>query len=65
MDYDARIKKSEYKNRCLLQKAQSILEYVLLIIVIGAAFAAMQVYVNRAVQANLKSLEAQINESPQ
>lgn len=47
------------------RKGQSILEYALLIAVVAAAFVAMQAYVNRAVQANLKSLEDQINESPQ
>lgn len=47
------------------RKAQSVLEYALLITVVAMAFVAMQTYVQRAVQANVKSLEDQINESPQ
>lgn len=46
-------------------KAQSIIEYAVLVTVIAAAFMAMQVYVRRAVQANLKMIEKQINAEPQ
>lgn len=47
------------------RKAQSILEYAILIMIVAAAFMAMNLYVQRAVQANLKSLEIQVNENPQ
>ncbi|MFH1655888.1 MAG: hypothetical protein ABH954_04700 [Candidatus Omnitrophota bacterium] len=50
-----------FKNK----KAQSMLEYTLLIAVVAAAFVAMRMYVQRAVQANFKVIEDRINEEPQ
>jgi len=47
------------------KRAQSTLEYAMLVAVVAAAFIAMHTYVQRSVQANLKSLEDQINDSPQ
>ena len=46
------------------KKAQSILEYALIIAVVVAALGAMSVYVQRSVQANLKLIEDQINTGP-
>ncbi len=48
-----------------IRKAQSTIEYVMLISVVAAAFIAMQMYVQRAVRANLKVIEEQINAEPQ
>jgi len=45
-------------------RGQSSLEYALLIVIVITAFVAMRVYVQRAVQANLKALENQINAEP-
>ena len=42
-------------------QGQSILEYAVLIGVVAAALVAMQLYVRRSIQANLKALENQIN----
>lgn len=42
-------------------KAQSMLEYALLIITVAAAFMAMNVYVRRAVNARLHDIELEIN----
>lgn len=41
--------------------AQSILEYAILIGVVSAALLAISLYVRRAIQANLKIIEYQIN----
>lgn len=49
------------KNR---KKAQSTIEYALLIAIVAAAFIAMQVYMQRAVQANFKLVEEQVNAGP-
>ena len=48
---------------CSLQPktAQSTLEYAVFTAVVAAALVAMQVYLRRAIQANLKSVENQIN----
>ena len=43
------------------KKAQSILEYAILIAVVTAALISMSLYVRRAIQANLKTIENQIN----
>ena len=43
------------------RKAQSILEYAILIAVVTAALISMSLYVRRAIQANLKTIENQIN----
>ncbi|MDD4910628.1 MAG: hypothetical protein PHR44_08150 [Candidatus Omnitrophica bacterium] len=45
-------------------RGQASLEYAVLIIIVVSAFVAMRVYVQRAVQANLKALENQINAEP-
>ena len=42
-------------------QGQSTLEYAVLVGVIAAALVAMQLYVRRSIQANLKTLENQIN----
>lgn len=43
------------------KKAQSTIEYALLIAIVAAAFLAMNVYMQRAVQANFNVIEEQIN----
>ena len=43
------------------KKAQSTLEYAVLVAAVAAAFIAMRTYVQRGVQANLKLIENQIN----
>ena len=44
-----------------LSRAQAIIEYALLISVVAIAIMAMSLYVKRAIQANLKTIEYQIN----
>lgn len=44
-----------------MKKAQSIIEYALLVAVVASAIAAMAVYARRAVNANLKIVEERIN----
>jgi len=46
------------------QRGQSILEYTLIVAVVVAALMAMSVYVQRSVQANLRTVEDQINAEP-
>jgi len=48
----------------MTRQGQSILEYALIIAVVVAALMAMSVYVQRSVQANLKTVEDQINAEP-
>ncbi|MCX5703995.1 MAG: hypothetical protein NT066_05870 [Candidatus Omnitrophica bacterium] len=48
----------------MAKKAQSILEYALIISVVVAALGAMNIYVQRSIQANLKLIEEQINTGP-
>ena len=43
---------------------QSLLEYVMLVIAVAAALTLMTVYVQRSIQANLKTVEDQVNVSP-
>jgi Flp pilus assembly pilin Flp len=43
----------------MLKKGQSVLEYAILIAIISAAFAAMAMYVRRAVQGKLYKIEEQ------
>lgn len=43
---------------------QSMIEYALLVSVVAAAFIAMQVYMQRSVQANFKLIEEQVNIGP-
>ena len=47
------------------RRAQSVIEYALLIAVVAAAYMAMQAYVQRAARASLKVIEEQINAEPQ
>lgn len=42
-------------------RGQSTLEYALVVAVVVAALVAMQTYVRRAMQANLKNLELELN----
>ena len=42
-------------------QAQSTLEYAVFIAVVAAALIGMQTYVRRSIQANLKTVEDQIN----
>jgi len=42
-------------------KAQSLIEYTLLIIAVAAAFIAMNTYMRRAVNARLHNIELEIN----
>ena len=48
-----------------MKKGQSTIEYALLIAIVAAAFLAMHIYMQRAVQANFKLVEDQINVEPQ
>jgi Flp pilus assembly pilin Flp len=48
-----------------MKKGQSTIEYAVLIAVVAAAFLAMYLYTQRAVQANFKLIEDQINVEPQ
>ena len=45
------------------KKAQSFLEYSMLIIVIATALTAMYVYMNRSVNAHLKRIQLELNEN--
>ena len=47
--------------RLRIRKGQSTLEYAVFVAVISAALVAMSVYVRRAIQANLKTVENQVN----
>lgn len=42
-------------------RGQSTMEYAVFVAVVAAALMGMQVYVRRAIQANLKTLEEQVN----
>ena len=46
------------------KNGQSILEYAMIISVVVAALMAMSVYVQRSVQANLKTIEQRVNAEP-
>ncbi|MBL7081314.1 MAG: hypothetical protein ISS44_01935 [Candidatus Omnitrophica bacterium] len=47
------------------KKAQSIIEYTILISIIAAAFIAMHQYVYRAINARLKQVQDELYESPE
>ena len=47
-----------------MRRGQSTLEYALIIFAVVAALVAMNTYVQRSVQANLKTIEDQINAQP-
>ena len=53
------------KMQIKMKKGQSTIEYALLIAIVAAAFLAMSLYAQRAVQANFKLIEDQINVEPQ
>ena len=53
--------KSKIKNRWLCSRGQSTLEYAVFVAVVASAVVAMNLYVRRAVQANLKMMEERIN----
>ncbi|MFC1675086.1 hypothetical protein ACFL1K_04305 [Candidatus Omnitrophota bacterium] len=44
-----------------MRRAQSTLEYTLIIAVVAAAIMTMTVYVQRSINANLKTIEDQVN----
>lgn len=48
-----------------MKNGQSTIEYALLIAIVAAVFMAMHLYAQRAVQANFKVIEDQINVEPQ
>lgn len=45
----------------MIRRGQSIVEYAVFLAVVTAAVVAMQLYVRRGIQANLKSLEDRVN----
>ncbi len=51
-------------TRLFTRRAQSTLEYAIIITVAVAALTAMSVYVQRAIQGNLRVLEKQVNNEP-
>lgn len=46
-----------------MKRAQSVIEYALLITVVAAAFMAMHVYMRRSVNAQFKVIEDKINQN--
>jgi Flp pilus assembly pilin Flp len=44
-----------------MKRAQSILEYSLLVAIVASALTLMYVYLQRSIQANLKAIETEIN----
>jgi len=58
------MKKKTVVYRVSRRSGQSVLEYALIIAVVVASLMAMNAYVQRSVQANLKTLEDQINVNP-
>jgi hypothetical protein len=46
-------------------KAQSIIEYSIIIAMVTSAFLVMQVYLHRAVQSGLKPLDEQLSPRPE
>jgi len=49
------------KERKNMKKAQTILEYAVIIVVVVSAITAMNLYVRGSVLANLKTLENRVN----
>jgi len=45
------------------KKAQSFMEYTILVIVISAALIAMQQYIQRSINARLKQVQVELDES--
>jgi len=54
-------KSTFHSPQSIFRRAQSTLEYAVFTAVVAAALVAMNVYVRRSIQANLKQLEGQIN----
>jgi uncharacterized membrane-anchored protein YhcB (DUF1043 family) len=52
------------RAKLFTSKAQSTLEYAIIITVVIAALTAMSVYVQRAIQSQLKMVEKQVNNEP-
>jgi len=50
-------------KRMTQKKAQSFLEYVMLVVVVSAALIAMYQYMQRSVNAKLKQVQLELNES--
>ncbi|MBU1366287.1 MAG: hypothetical protein KJ629_00800 [Candidatus Omnitrophica bacterium] len=55
------MKKLIGKKKGIIMRAQSTLEYTLIILTVAAAFMTMNVYVRRAVLARLNEIEEEIN----
>jgi len=53
------------RDRRKMTKAQTVIEYAILISVVAIAFVAMKTYVERSVNANIKLIEEQINAEPE
>ena len=53
-----------HRSRRKINKAQTVIEYAILISVVAIAFVAMKTYVERSVNANIKLIEEQINAEP-
>lgn len=51
------------KKTLSAKKAQSLIEYTMLVIVIATAVTAMYAYMNRSVNAHLKRIQLELNES--
>lgn len=51
-----------HRNGKRSNKAQAVLEYAVLIGVVAMAMSAMALYVKRAIQANMKTIQNQVNE---
>ena len=47
----------------LRKRAQSFLEYTMLVIIIASALIAMQTYIQRAINARLKQVQVELNEN--
>ena len=46
-----------------MRKGQSILEYAMLLIIVSLAIMAMQQYISRSVNARLKQIQVELDES--
>ena len=57
-------RKSEKMIKRNNTKAQTVIEYAILIGVVAIAFVTMKTYVERSVNANIKLIEEQINAEP-
>ncbi len=53
------------RDRRKMTKAQTVIEYAILISVVAIAFVAMKTYVERSINANIKLIEEQINAEPE